>query len=197
MNLRLWLPIFLTLQYLLIICILTFPTKHNQSLLTHNPDSFNTKRINPVSPVGSVNNLIRAASANTTLSQKLEQNPEYRVEWERTIIPRQLALMILTYRTKHQMNMTQFAKHAGMTQTQIRRLEGGNIDLKASTITRLLKILGNDLLILNPTKAIYRGLEEKINPQNNASTEEEVIDEHSRTILEAEPAGQWDLTVGA
>jgi ribosome-binding protein aMBF1 (putative translation factor) len=54
------------------------------------------------------------------------RDPEYRREFERTKFANDVAIQVLTYRTKHGMSQAELARRLGTKQPNIARLESGD-----------------------------------------------------------------------
>ena len=72
----------------------------------------------------------------------LENNPEYRNEWERTKIAHEVAMRVLDYRVEHKLTQTALAELLGMRQPHIARLEAGDHEPSLATLARIARVLG-------------------------------------------------------
>lgn len=90
-------------------------------------------------------------SNDAVLGEEL-QDPEFRAEWERTALPRWLAIEVSRYRADHNQTQTELATMLGMKQPAIARLESGETMPTLQTLARLATGLGLELVIdIRPT----------------------------------------------
>ncbi|MBI2301559.1 MAG: helix-turn-helix transcriptional regulator [Armatimonadetes bacterium] len=76
------------------------------------------------------------------------QDPEFRAEWERTAVPRAVALWLVRYRAEHGLSQRALAARVGLQQPTIARLEAGDTEPKLSTLLRLSMALGTPVELL-------------------------------------------------
>src|SRR6266567_1155985 len=69
-------------------------------------------------------------------------DPEYRVEWERTHLAHEVAMRIISYRGEHRLTQTELARMLGMRQPHIARLEAGEHEPSLAMLSRLARVLG-------------------------------------------------------
>lgn len=81
------------------------------------------------------------------LAERLDADPEYRHEWERTALARAVAVKVISYRAEHGLSQTVLAKRLQMTQPAIARLESGEHNPTFPTLLRLSEALGVELAI--------------------------------------------------
>jgi DNA-binding XRE family transcriptional regulator len=81
------------------------------------------------------------------LHQQSMDDPEYRAEWERTLLAHEIALRVLQYRVEHKLTQTQLAELLGMRQPHIVRLEAGDHEPSLATLSRLARVLGMEFHI--------------------------------------------------
>lgn len=74
-------------------------------------------------------------------------DPEFRREWERTTIARAVALKVTAYRAEHGLSQRALARHLGMTQSQLSRLEAGDHNPSIETLARLADTLDVEFAI--------------------------------------------------
>jgi ribosome-binding protein aMBF1 (putative translation factor) len=79
--------------------------------------------------------------------QDMQQDPEYRREYDRLKLANDVAVRVLAYRTGHGMSQVQLARKLGMRQPNIARLESGEHEPSLSTLTWLSSVLGLDFSI--------------------------------------------------
>jgi len=70
------------------------------------------------------------------------KDPEFREEWERTAVPRALALYLMRARREHGVTDTEFARLLGMSQPAYARLDLGEHVPTIKTLKRLSNALG-------------------------------------------------------
>lgn len=81
------------------------------------------------------------------LAARLDADPEYRREWERTALARAVAAKVIAYRSEHGLSQTALAKRLRMSQPAVARLEGGEHNPTFPTLLRLTDALGIELAI--------------------------------------------------
>ena len=69
-------------------------------------------------------------------------DPEYRVEWERTHLAHEVAMRVISYRVKRQLTQTELARMLGMRQPHVARLEAGEHEPSLAMLSRLARVLG-------------------------------------------------------
>jgi len=70
------------------------------------------------------------------------KDPRFRAEWERTAVARAVALRLVEYRAEHGLSQIALARHPGMKQPAIARLEAGEHNPSFDTLARLSSALG-------------------------------------------------------
>ena len=76
------------------------------------------------------------------LAEDLRNNPEMRVEWERTAVPRALALYLMRVRRERGVTETEFARQLGMSQPAYARLDLGEHVPTIKTLKKISNALG-------------------------------------------------------
>jgi hypothetical protein len=66
--------------------------------------------------------LLNARSARDLVSEDLERDPEFRLEWERSALARVVALVVVGYRAKHKLSQRKLAELLGWKPSQVARL---------------------------------------------------------------------------
>lgn len=74
--------------------------------------------------------------------ERLLDDPEMRDEWERTAVARTLALILVRYRTQHELSQTALAELLEMKQPAVARLESGDRAVTMDTLFHVLDVLG-------------------------------------------------------
>lgn len=67
----------------------------------------------------------------------LQQDPEFRAEWDRTAFAREVAVRIVRYRTESGLTQTALGVKVGMTQSVVARLESGDQAPSIATLAKL------------------------------------------------------------
>jgi ribosome-binding protein aMBF1 (putative translation factor) len=80
-------------------------------------------------------------TADDVLAEHLK-DPEFRAEWERTAVAREVATRIVAYRGEHGLSQSALARKLGMSQPAIARLELGEHEPTFATLARLSRALG-------------------------------------------------------
>jgi len=70
------------------------------------------------------------------------KNPEFRAEWERTAVPRALALYLMRVRRERGVTETEFARQLGMSQPAYARLDLGEHVPTIKSLKRLANAIG-------------------------------------------------------
>jgi transcriptional regulator with XRE-family HTH domain len=81
------------------------------------------------------------------IAEQLRTDPEFRAEWERTVLARAVAVAIVRYRAEHDLSQRDLAEHLGMKQPQVARLELGVVNPTIETLMRLASQLNLELTI--------------------------------------------------
>ena len=84
--------------------------------------------------------------AEQVLADQL-RDPEFRDEWERTALARDVSLRLIAYRAEHGLTQTALARQLGMQQPAIARLEAGEHEPSFSMLQRLARHLGMEFHI--------------------------------------------------
>lgn len=79
--------------------------------------------------------------------ERLQRDPAFRAEWERTALARAVALRVVGYRADHGLTQTALARQLGMRQSAIARLEIGEQNPRVETLLRLSEALGMEFLL--------------------------------------------------
>lgn len=75
-------------------------------------------------------------------AEALKRDPEFREEWERTAVPRALALYLMHVRRERGLTETEFARQLGMSQPAYARLDLGEHVPTIKTLKRISNALG-------------------------------------------------------
>jgi ribosome-binding protein aMBF1 (putative translation factor) len=71
------------------------------------------------------------------IAEQRRTDPEFRAEWERTVLARAVAVGIVRYRSEHDLSKRQLAERLGMNQPQVARLELGEVNPSMDTLMRI------------------------------------------------------------
>jgi ribosome-binding protein aMBF1 (putative translation factor) len=74
--------------------------------------------------------------------ESMQNDPEYRAEWERTRFAHEVAMKVIAYRVEHNLSQTALARRLGMRQPHVSRLEAGDVTPSLDTLQRLSRELG-------------------------------------------------------
>jgi len=91
--------------------------------------------------------LSKLPTHDEVLAAHLDDDPEYRREWERTALARAVAVKVIAYRAEHGLSQTALARRLGMSQPAIARLESGEHNPTFPTLLRLSKALAIEFAI--------------------------------------------------
>jgi len=81
------------------------------------------------------------------LDRELQSDPEFRKEWERTQVAREIAIRILAYRADHKLTQEELAAKLGVKQPAVARLEAGEHAPSILMLRRLAEKLGMEFHI--------------------------------------------------
>jgi ribosome-binding protein aMBF1 (putative translation factor) len=79
---------------------------------------------------------VEVRTVREVLQRDLE-DPEFRVEWERTALARAVALAVLRYRNDHQLSQRDLAHKLDWKQPAVARLESGEVNPALETLYQL------------------------------------------------------------
>ena len=89
------------------------------------------------------------------LDRELRADPEFRKEWERTRIAREIALQVVSYRANHKLTQEELAAKLGMKQPAVARLEAGEHAPSVVVLRRLAEKLGMEFHIQGHEFRVY------------------------------------------
>lgn len=84
--------------------------------------------------------------ASEVLERQLE-DPELRARWQRTALPRAVALRLVAYRVEHGLSQSALGRMVGLSQPAIARIEAGDRVPTVETLLRLSDALGMEFLL--------------------------------------------------
>ncbi|HEY2549033.1 MAG TPA: helix-turn-helix transcriptional regulator [Streptosporangiaceae bacterium] len=76
------------------------------------------------------------------VAEELARDPEFRREWERTALAREVAVAIVAYRTRHKLSQRALAERLGWRPSVVSRLEGAEHNPSIETLVELSRKLG-------------------------------------------------------
>lgn len=85
-------------------------------------------------------------SVDEVLAEDLK-DPEFRRLWEKTALARSIALLVLQYRTTHDMNQKELAAKLGLSPPALARLESGEHNPSFETIRRISNALDLEIAV--------------------------------------------------
>lgn len=91
--------------------------------------------------------LSQLKTSDELLAERLESNDEFRAEWERTALARFIAIEVLRHRSDRGWSQRRLGEALGMSQPQVARLEGGEVNPRFDTLVRVAAGLGIELTI--------------------------------------------------
>ncbi len=80
-------------------------------------------------------------TAKEVLAEDLE-NPEFREEWERSALARDVAIRVVAYLAEHNLTQSELGHLLGMRQPAVARLEAGEHEPSLTTLKKLSRNLG-------------------------------------------------------
>ena len=92
-----------------------------------------------------------ARSSRDLVANDLEQDAEFKQEWERTALARAVALVVVGYRARHGLSQRKLADLLGWKPSQVARLELGEHNPSLETLIHLSQRVGLRLVLtINP-----------------------------------------------
>jgi len=82
---------------------------------------------------------VEVRTVREVLQRDLE-DPEFRVEWERTALARAVALAVLRYRNNHQLSQRDLAHKLDWKQPAVARLESGEVNPALETLLDRMEV---------------------------------------------------------
>lgn len=79
--------------------------------------------------------------------ERFRKTPAAREQWERTALARAVAIAVVRYRAEHGLSQRALAKHLGMPQPHIARLELGEHNPSVEMLQRLAQGLGQCFVV--------------------------------------------------
>ncbi len=76
------------------------------------------------------------------------KSAQYRAEWERSALAREVSELLVGYRVKHNISQTELAKRLGTGQAKVSRLESGEHTPNLQTLKKIATALEIDLKIV-------------------------------------------------
>lgn len=93
------------------------------------------------------------------IAEQLRSDAEFQAEWDRTALARAVAVAIVRYRAHHDLSQRELARHLGMKQPQVARLELGEVNPGIDTLMRISAQLGIEFTIdVRPAGAPVRNI---------------------------------------
>lgn len=77
------------------------------------------------------------------IEEELRADPEFRAEWERTVVGRAVALAIIRYRAEHDLSQPELAERLGLTWRDLADIERGDVNPPPDTVERIASQLGS------------------------------------------------------
>lgn len=76
------------------------------------------------------------------LAEELRKDPEFRAEWQRLAPARAFAVMLIRYRSDHELTQRELAARLGISQPRVAKLESGEHNPAIDTIVNAVRTLG-------------------------------------------------------
>jgi DNA-binding XRE family transcriptional regulator len=81
------------------------------------------------------------------VAEEINDDEDFRVEWERTAPAREVAAQLIIYRSKHGLTQRQLAEKLGVSQPRVVKLESGEHNPEIDTLIKLSHELGLEFVI--------------------------------------------------
>lgn len=81
------------------------------------------------------------------LKEELENDPEFKKEWEASQTEREMNISLIRARVAAKMTQKELSERSGINQSNISRIENGDISPNVSTLKKLAEALGTTLKI--------------------------------------------------
>jgi ribosome-binding protein aMBF1 (putative translation factor) len=91
--------------------------------------------------------LVNARPSRELIARDLEQDAQYKQEWERTALARAVALVVVGYRARHGLTQRKLADLLGWKPSQVARLELGEHNPTLDTLIHLSQRVGLRLVL--------------------------------------------------
>jgi ribosome-binding protein aMBF1 (putative translation factor) len=102
-------------------------------------------------PEAEAEKISEMTSVDEVLAGQLK-NPDFREEWDRTALAREVANRVVAYRAEHGLSQAALARRLEVSQPLIARLEAGEHEPTLSTLARLARQLDLEFHIdITPT----------------------------------------------
>lgn len=81
------------------------------------------------------------------LEERLKKDPEFKKEWEASQTEREMNISLIRARVAAKMTQKELSERSGINQSNISRIENGDISPNVSTLKKLAEALGTTLKI--------------------------------------------------
>jgi len=81
------------------------------------------------------------------LAEELRADPVFRAEWQRLAPARELATALLRYRAEHGLSQRGLARHLGISQPRVAKLESGEHNPAIDTLVNVVGKLGIEFVL--------------------------------------------------
>jgi DNA-binding XRE family transcriptional regulator len=109
------------------------------------------------------------------LAEHLTADAEFRAEWQRTALAREVAAELIRYRSEHGLNQRQLAKMLGVSQPRIVELESGEKNPKVETLIDISRATGIEFTIdIGPAKKPGRHVVKSVRDAHPAVVHDDV-----------------------
>lgn len=81
------------------------------------------------------------------VAETLNNDPDFRAEWERLAPARKLAVELIRYRSDNDLSQTALAAKLGVSQPRVAKLESGEHNPDFDTIAHIVQVTGVEFLV--------------------------------------------------
>jgi ribosome-binding protein aMBF1 (putative translation factor) len=89
----------------------------------------------------------RAKSFGVLIAEEENRDPQFREEWEQSLLARLVAAQLIEYRADHNLSQRALAEKLGKKQPYVARLEAGETNPDVETVANISRSLGIEFVI--------------------------------------------------
>ena len=81
------------------------------------------------------------------LAQELDRDPDFRAEWQRLGLAREVAAELVRHRSENGLSQREFAERLGVSQPRVAKLESGEHNPDVNTLVNISRATGLEFVI--------------------------------------------------